>query len=89
MRCFMRLRHCFLRKGIRAKTHVGVVRMFGKEIVEKGIIDRKYGKFLSEAFDARIAGTYEVFAEPERDFAEEIVEKARMFVEKIREILES
>ena len=76
-------------RGIKPKTHVGVIRIFGKEIVEKGLIDRRYGRYLNEAFDARLAGTYEVFAEPGEELAEEIVEKAGMFVEKIREILES
>ena len=76
-------------RGVKPKTHVGVIRTFGKEIVEKGLIDRRYGRYLNEAFDARLAGTYEVFAEPGEELAEEIVEKAGMFVEKIREILES
>ena len=76
-------------RGIKPKTHVGVIRAFGKEIVEKGLIEKKYGRFLNEAFDARLAGTYEVFAKLDEELAEEIVEKAGMFVEKIKEILES
>jgi len=68
-------------RGIKPKTHVGAIRTFGKEIVEKGLVDRRYGRYLNEAFDARLAGTYEVFAEPEKELAEEIVEKAEMFVE--------
>lgn len=50
-------------KGRKPKTHVGVIRMFGKEIIEGGVLDRKYGRFLNEAYDARHRSTYEITAE--------------------------
>lgn len=78
-----------LSKGIKARTHKGTILEFGKNVVEKGLISKEYGRWLTEALDIRLSGTYNIYAVFGEDAVKEIIEKAERFVKEIEKILEA
>ena len=76
-----------LSKGVKARTHKGTILEFGRNIVEKGLIPKEYGRWLTEALDIRLSGTYNIYAVFGEDAVKEIVEKAERFVKEVEKIL--
>jgi len=76
-----------LSKGIKARTHKGTILEFGKNVVEKGLISKEYGRWLTEALDIRLSGTYNIYAVFGEDIVKEIIEKAERFVKEVERIL--
>jgi len=74
-------------KGLKPKTHAGLKTLFGEHIVNKGIIDKEYGKILSHAFDMRQKSDYEIEAEFDINEVRNVLDKAEIFIKKIKEIL--
>lgn len=74
-------------KGFKPKTHSGLRELFGREFVQKGLVDKDAGKSLSEAFNMRQASTYDVYAEFREEKVENIVTKAEAFVRKMNELI--
>ncbi len=77
-----------LSKGIKAKTHKGTILEFGKNIVEKGLIPKEYGKWFAEALDTRLSGTYNIYAHFGEEIVEKLIERAEKFVKEVEKILE-
>lgn len=42
-----------------ARTHNGVIQIFGKAFLRNNLIDRKYGKTYNQLFSLRLTGDYE------------------------------
>ncbi|MBS7250381.1 MAG: HEPN domain-containing protein [Candidatus Freyarchaeota archaeon] len=74
-------------KGIKAKTHRGVISSFGEHIVKKEIIDKEFADILRKAFDLRQKSDYEIYAQFKKENVEEIINNAEKFISKIKEIL--
>ena len=74
-------------KGIKAKTHGAVISMFGKEIAEKGIVDKELGRILNRAFDLRQKSDYEIDVEIKSGDVEEIVKDAERFIKMVKHSL--
>ena len=45
--------------GISARTHNGVIQMFGLNFIKPKLIDRKYGAIFNQLFSLRLTGDYE------------------------------
>lgn len=69
------------------KTHKGLRELLGKEVIMAGLLEKEFGRDLSEAFEMRQAGTYDIYASFGEKGVGEIVDKANRFVKRIREIL--
>ena len=69
------------------KTHKGLRELLGKEAIMTGLLEKKCGRYLSEAFEMRQASTYDIYASFGEEGVHEIVDKAEEFVKKIKEIL--
>ncbi|WP_202318622.1 HEPN domain-containing protein [Archaeoglobus neptunius] len=78
-----------LTKGLTASTHKGVIAMFGEHFIKTGIIEREFGKMLSEAHDKRIIGDYGVGFQITRDEAERTLRDAHKFFERLKSYLDS
>jgi len=74
-------------RGFKPKTHTGLRELFGKEIVLKGLAEKKYGRYLTEAFSVRQAGTYDIYANFGEEGVKGIVDKAERFIQKMKEII--
>lgn len=70
------------------KTHSGLIRLFSQHVVKTGIVDEKFGKALSGAFDLRQKSDYEVEADIAREKVKEITEGAELFLKVIKTVLQ-
>ena len=75
-------------KGIRPKTHRGLVAKFGLEFVAKGYIEETYGKILAKALSLRERADYDVDYSVSEEEATAIVDDAERFVEIAASVLE-
>ena len=74
-------------EGFKPKTHAGLRKLFGREVVKRGLVEKELGKFLTRVFSMRQVSTYDIYASIEEAEAKEIVNKAERFIGKIKEIL--
>lgn len=75
-------------KGIVTKSHRGVIAKFGLEFVKSGVVEKYYVKALALAESIRERADYDSTFKPTFEEAEEIVEEARRFVERVEKALE-
>jgi uncharacterized protein (UPF0332 family) len=47
-----------LKHGLSSAKHAGVIELFHREIVNKGVLDSEFGKILERAFANRTEGDY-------------------------------
>jgi uncharacterized protein (UPF0332 family) len=77
-----------LTKSLTASSHKGVISLFGEHFVKTKILERDLGKALNDAYDKRLVGDYGVgFTVNERQ-AEDLLETAQNFVQKLKSYLE-
>ena len=75
-------------KGISPpKTHKGLRELLGREIIIKGLLEKDFGRDLSEAFEMRQASIYDIYANFEEESVSKIVDKAERLVKRIKEII--
>jgi uncharacterized protein (UPF0332 family) len=74
-------------KGITRGKHSGVHSAFGEHFVKTGLIEVEYAKMLAHAFDSRLDSDYDVLFKTEETLAEEVLEDARRFVERVEQYL--
>lgn len=77
------LRH----KGITVKSHKGLIGQFSKEYIKTGTIDPELGRMLQKGFRLRQTSDYELYAILPEKQVQDLVEKAKAFVEHLRETL--
>jgi uncharacterized protein (UPF0332 family) len=75
-------------KGVVTKSHRGVIAKFGLEFVKSGVVEAYYAKALALAESLRERADYDSTFRPTFEEAEEIVEEARRFVERVENALE-
>lgn len=73
-------------KGLSSSKHSRVRALFNKEIVNKGLTERPWGRFYSNMFDNRQEGDYKDFVKFEKEDVEMWLKKAEEFVNKIEEL---
>jgi len=74
-------------KGLKAKTHKGVISLFGEHIVKKGVLGEEYADALRKAFDLRQKSDYEIYAVLDGKLVKETVNNAKKFIAKVKETL--
>ena len=76
-------------KGISPpKTHKGLRELLGREIIITGLLEKNFGRDLSEAFEMRQASIYDIYANFGEEDVSKIVSKAERFVKRIKEIID-
>jgi len=73
-------------KGLASSKHSGVIALFNREIVKKGLIERRFGKFYSDMLTNRQEGDYKDFVKFEREDVEEWLQKAEEFITEIEQV---
>lgn len=68
--------------------HAGVIAYFQKEYIKTGKFDKKYSKYISQAFQIRNNTDYADFFVVSRQDAEEQYERAEEFIKEIEKYLE-
>ncbi len=74
-------------KGISRSKHSGVLSAFGEHFIKSGLIEQDYAKMLSHAFDSRLDSNYDVVFEADEALAEDVLQDARRFVERVERYL--
>ncbi len=70
------------------KTHRGLIARFGQEFVEKGLIERHFGRMLRIAEELRSEADYSITREISEEEAAATVEDAEKFLHRAREVLD-
>lgn len=66
--------------------HSGVRALFNRELVNKGLIEKEWGRFYSEMFDRRQKGDYEDFVKFNKEDVKIWLERAEEFIGKIEQL---
>jgi len=74
-------------KGMNAKTHKGVISLFGEKIVKQGIMSEEYADMLRKAFDLRQKSDYEIYTETSVELVKEVIKNAEQFIERVKELV--
>jgi len=86
--CFYIVSAVLLQNRLRFKKHSGVRSAFHKHIVKPGLINRKYGEFYDELFEARQRGDYIELVQFEKEQVENWLKKAKKFVNDVILLIE-
>jgi uncharacterized protein (UPF0332 family) len=78
----------FLTRNIQVKTHRGLIARFGQEFVEKGLIEKHFGRMLRIAEELRSEADYSIVREISEEEAAATVEDAEKFLHRAREVLD-
>ena len=85
---FTSVRALLAMEGQDFSKHVGVIAYFQKEFIKTGKFDKKYSKYISQAFQIRNNTDYADFFIVSAQDAKEQYEKAKEFLEVIEKYLE-
>lgn len=86
---FTAVRALLARDGIDYSKHAGVISYFQKEYIKTQKIDKRYSKYLSQAFQIRNNTDYSDFFIVSQSDAKEQYEKAKEFEKMIEEFLKN
>ena len=74
--------------GVRPpRSHAGLISVFGQEVVNKGVMPPEFGRMIRLANRNRMAGTYSPYANITESLAQEDVNNARLFVDRVADAL--
>lgn len=76
-----------LTRDIAAESHAAVRRLFGKELVQPGFLEKEWALVLAQAQDERALADYDVELAFSRKVARERVDDAKRFLDRIRTLL--
>ncbi len=74
-------------RGLWRSKHQGIIAAFGEYFIKPGLIEPEFGRMLNEAFQARLDSDYIPYPNPDWQSAQQLVEKARIFVERVGQYL--
>ena len=77
-----------LTKNLSARSHKGVISLFGEHFVKTGIFDRVLGKALNDAYDKRLIGDYGIGIIVTEKEARDMLKTAKNFVQNLKRYLE-
>lgn len=86
--CYYAAIALLLSRRVVAQTHAGVRQMLGLHFVKSGLIDKELASYYSVIFDKRISGDYDDFVEYTSDDALALINPAKAFINKAKELLE-
>lgn len=76
-----------LARDIAAESHAAVRRLFGKELVQPGLLENEWAIILAQAQDERALADYDVELTFSSEVAQDRVKDAHRFLERIRAFL--
>lgn len=76
-----------LAKNIQVKTHRGLVARFGQEFVERGLMERHFGRILRIAMELRSQADYSISREITKEESSVTVDDAGRFLMKAKEVI--
>ena len=83
--CYYAVSALLIANGITAKSHDGVIQMFGLHFIRTGIFPAYYGKYYSQLFNERQTGDYEDLYNHDEVSTAELYPKAKELVAAVKE----
>lgn len=77
-----------LTEGLVAKSHAGLLTLFGLHFVKKGKIEPEFARLFRKAKEAREEADYEVYKEFSKSETERIIKTAKEFIKEIEKIVD-
>jgi uncharacterized protein (UPF0332 family) len=77
-----------LARDIVTESHTAVRRLFGKELVQQGLLEKEWAMILAHEQDERASADYDVELSFSQEVAGQRVEESRRFLERIRLFLQ-
>jgi uncharacterized protein (UPF0332 family) len=74
-------------RGLSFSKHSAVIAAFGKEFIKSGILPPQFHKYLSEAFDDRMRGDYDLVAVITAEKSQETLKRAEEFLKATEDYL--
>lgn len=74
-----------LTEGLVAKSHAGLLTLFGLHFVKTGKIEAKFARLFTKAKEAREEADYEIYKECTKEKAKQMIKTAREFVNIVEE----
>ena len=78
-----------LARDVIAESHNAVRRLFGKELVQQGVVEKEWAIILAQQQDERTLADYDVELTLPRELAEHRVDDAKRFQDRIHSFLDS
>lgn len=78
--CFHALHAFMIMNGRSCHTHGGLIAEFGMHFIKTGIIDSKYGRFVSRLGQLREKSDYNCFYEVNEEDVKDMIEPAHEFI---------
>lgn len=85
--CFHAIHALFVEQGIMTRTHDGLNTLFGLHFVKKGLVDSRFGSFISKMESLRTKADYDVVYDVSKEDLTEMQPMARELVELIIKML--
>lgn len=85
---FTGVRAVLAKDGVDYSKHSGVIAYFQKEYIKTGIFDKKYSKYIQNAFQVRNSSDYDDFYIVSITEAQEQMEKAEELIKIIKKYLQ-
>lgn len=76
-------------RDIVTESHTAVRRLFGKELVQQGLLEKEWAMILAHEQDERASADYDVELSFSQEVAGQRVEEARSFLERIYSFLQT
>jgi uncharacterized protein (UPF0332 family) len=78
-----------VRDGHQASKHAGMISLFDREFVKKGLFDQRFSKWLHALFDLRQDADYGDMSKTSSEQSREAVDRAMAFVAEVASFLSS
>jgi len=71
-----------------SSKHSGVLSYFNKRFIKEGVLPEELGSSINKAFELRQEGDYREYVELSYEEVEPFIEKAKIFLQKVKDYLE-
>lgn len=85
--CYYAAVALLIKQGLNPSTHAGVKQMLGMHFVAPGLLSREAGRCFSLLFERRHSSDYDDFAFSSEEEIDELMPKAKAFIEAIGQLL--
>jgi uncharacterized protein (UPF0332 family) len=73
--------------GESPKTHKGTISLFGEKVIKANLMDKVFGRYLSEGLSERKSADYDGMIVPEEDEVAKIIGNAEKFLNDVERLI--
>jgi len=73
--------------GEEPRTHKGLISVFGLKVIKANLMDKKFGRILSDLYEKRERGDYSIYSFLDHATTKKLLQDAELFKEELKQIL--